>query len=78
MHDFEMGQPVRDREDGGDFDSQPDKRILGKEGTIGYAARIRLGSGNPPTAYLVESYNGESLAISETWLEPAEAPGVTE
>lgn len=103
MPDFEMGQRVRVREDlphdervlragqgrdGGDADSIPQKRLLGKEGTIGLAARIRLGyargccvvgagwqTGPHPTAYYVEFDDGESVLITATWLEPTEAPG---
>ena len=68
--DFEIGQRVRVREEGGDSDSQPKKRLLGKEGTIPYGAeRPRFGPSRPP-AYYVEFDNGETALIGVTWLEP--------
>lgn len=75
MPDFEMGQRVRVLEEGRDADAQPEKRLLGKEGTIGHAARIRIEQRGRPTAYYVEFDNGETVLIGATWLEPSEAPG---
>ena len=74
MPEFEMGQRVRVREEGGDPRVQPEKRLLGKEGTIGLAAQVAIGLGGPPPAHYVKLDNGESLLISATWLEPSEAP----
>ncbi len=74
MPEFEMGQRVRVREEGGDPRVQPEQRLLGNEGTVGLAAQVPIGPGGPPTAHYVKLDNGESLLISATWLEPSEAP----
>lgn len=70
MPEFQMGQRVRVREEGGDADSQPEKRLLGKEGTIGLAAQVPTRRGDPPIAYYVDFDNGESLLINASCLEP--------
>ncbi len=71
--EFQPGQRVRVREEGGARRSQPDGRFLGKEGTI------QCGTGNLegglPTFYLVEfdkaKWRDKVMAISADWLEPA-------
>ena len=72
MPEFHPGQPVRVREDGGNSSSQPDFRLLGKEGTIQYGTGGTLEG--PPTFYFVEFDNARAadkmLAISADWLEP--------
>ena len=66
MSEFQPGQRVRVREDGGDGSSRPDGRYIGKWGTIQRRA------GNLyvlPTFYFVEFDSGEVFAINPTWLE---------
>ena len=71
MPEFQEGQRVRVRDEGGDPATQPDLGILCREGTI------RYGTGNldggPPTFYFVEfdrSLRQKVHAISADWLEP--------
>ncbi len=69
MPEFVEDQRVRVREEGGAPSSQPDKCLLGKEGTIFAAAQREIGSGRP-ISYWVEFDNGVVEAISPDWLEP--------
>ena len=69
MPEFEEDQRVRVREAGGAPSSQPDKSLLGKEGTIFAAAQREIGSGRP-ISYWVEFDSGVVEAISPDWLEP--------
>lgn len=63
--EFRPGQRVRVREEGGDPDSQPDERFLGKEATIAGRA--------PSCAYWVAFVDsGEAEAIGIDWLESVE------
>ena len=72
MPEFQPGQRVRVRDEGGDSSSMPDMKFLGKEGTI------QSGTGNldggPPTFYFVEFDRPRAgqkvMAISPDWLEP--------
>ena len=69
MPEFQSGQSVRVREDGGDPSSPPDKTLLGKKGTI------QVGTGEPRGRgrhflYLVLFDNEEVRAISGDRLEP--------
>ena len=67
--EFQPDQCVRVREEGGDPSSRPDKKLLGKEGTIEYpTGTLERGL---PTSYLVE-IGREVFAISADWLESAE------
>ncbi len=71
MPDFEMGQRVRVREEGGAPGTQPDMRFLGREGTI-QSSTGNL-EGGPPTFYFVEFDRPppwKVMAISADWLEP--------
>ena len=65
MPDFETGQSVRVREEGGRAGSRPEIRWLGKEGTIALVAQVE-----PFFAYIVEFENEERVRINPTWLEP--------
>ena len=65
--EFEMGQTVRVRQDGGDPRVQPDMALRGKEGTIS-AAPVRNGRA-PVMAYFVEFGTGDAHMIGATWLE---------
>ena len=73
MPEFQPGQHVRVREEGGDPRVLPDNRWLGKEGTIQHATGNLL-ENDPPTFYFVEFDNARSadkvMAISPDWLEP--------
>ena len=71
MPEFEMGQRVRVREEGGAPGLQPDKRFLGKEGTVQYSTGIPL-EGDPLTFYSVEFDSGEVELINPRWLESVE------
>ncbi len=70
MPEFQPGQRVKVREEGGAPGTQPDMRFLGKEGTI------QSGTGNPdggpPTFYFVEFDRAPTwkkvMAISADWL----------
>ena len=70
--EFQPGQRVMVRKEGWPLRSVPDRRWLGKEGTI------RYGTGNleggPPTFYFVEfdssPFLDKVMAISADWLEP--------
>ncbi len=72
MPEFQEGQRVRVRDEGGKPATQPDMRFLGKEGTIQY------GTGTfpegLPTFYHVEFDRPQAgqkvMAISPDWLEP--------
>ncbi len=70
--EFQPGQRVKVREEGGDSSSQPDFRLLGREGTIQYGTGGTLEG--PPTFYFVEFDNARPadkvMAISPDWLEP--------
>ncbi len=70
MAEFQPGQRVRVREEGGDPDSQPEERVLGEEGIIWY------GSGSDERGftnlYFVEFDDGVVVAVSPGWLESAE------
>ena len=72
MPEFQPGQRVRVRKEGGDSDTQPDKSVLGKEGTIQYGTGNL--EGGPPTFYFVEFDSGRFLdkvmATSADWLAP--------
>ncbi len=69
MPEFQPGQRVRVREDGGDSSSRPDRRYIGKWGTIQH----RTGNlDGPPTFYFVEFDAGGVFAISPNWLERLE------
>ena len=76
MPEFQPGERVRVREEGEEPRVHPDKKWLGKEGTIQY------GTGNlhrgPPTFYFVEFDSSplmdKVMAISPDWLEPRGAP----
>ena len=70
MPEFQPGQRVRVRDEGGDSSSMPDMRFLGKEGTIQYGTGNL--DGGPPTFYFVEfdrSPGQKVMAISADWLE---------
>ncbi len=71
MPDFEPGQRVRVRENGGASALQPDKRFQGKEGTVQYSTGIPL-EGDPLTFYSVELDRGEVELINPRWLESVE------
>ena len=67
---FQPGQRVRVREEGWPLRSVPDKRWLGREGTIQYGTGNLEGS--PPTFYFVEfdssPFLDNVMAISADWL----------
>ncbi len=71
MAEFQPGQRVRVREEGGARSSQPDGRFLGKEGTIQYGTGNL--EGGSPTFYFVEFDSSplmdKVMAISPDWLE---------
>ena len=69
MPEFQPGQRVRVREDGGDPSYPPDKTLLGNEGTIQYGTGEPGGRGRH-FLYFVEFDNNEVRAISGDWLEP--------
>ncbi len=72
MSEFQPGQRVRVLEEGGDPSVHPDRKWLGKEGTI------QSGTGDlhrgAPTFYFVEfdsaPFLDKVMAISPDWLEP--------
>ena len=67
MPEFRPGQRVRVREDGGSASSMPERKFIGKWGTI------QRGTGSlsgPWPFYFVEFDNGEVFAVSSDWLEP--------
>ena len=68
MPEFQPGQRVRVRDEGGDSSSMPDMRFLGKEGTIQYGTGNL--EGGPPTFYFVKFDSTQVMAISADWLEP--------
>ncbi len=71
MPEFQEGQRVRVRDDGGDCGSQPDMVYQGEEGTIQYGTGNL--DGGPPTFYFVEfdrAPGHKVMAISPDWLEP--------
>ncbi len=68
MPEFRPNQRIRVREEGGDPSSQPDERVLGKEGTIEFGTWSM--EGRPAAAYFVQLDSGEVLPISGDWLEP--------
>ena len=67
---FQPGRRVRVRNEARDPDSQPDERLLGKEGIV-----LR-GPGSEDSSltivYFVEFDSGEVKPISPRWLEGAE------
>ncbi len=65
--EFQEGQRVRVREDGGAPPTRPDKR-LGQVGTIQSTAQRDMGSGRP-ISYWVEFRHGMIEPISPEWLE---------
>ena len=72
--EFQPGQRVRVREEGGAPSSEPPKRWLGKEGTIQYGTGRPVEAG-PPTFYFVEfdraPFLDNVMAISADWLGPS-------
>ncbi len=75
MPEFQEGQRVRVREDGGSPATQPASGFLGKEGTVQYGTGNL--EGGPPTFYFVEFDKSRAygraygvMAISPDWLEP--------
>ncbi len=68
MPEFQPGQRVRVRDDGGDPDTQPDESLLGKHGTIWH------GTGSEDSGltihYFVELDDEQVEIISPDWLEP--------
>ncbi len=69
MPEFQPGQRVRVREEGGDPDSQPEERVLGEEGIIWYGS---ASEDSGLTFYFVEFDSGVVVAISPDWLESTE------
>ena len=72
MPEFQEGQRVRVLEEGGDPSVHPDRKWLGKEGTIQYGTgTLHRGA---PTFYFVEfdsePFLDNVMAISPDWLEP--------
>ncbi len=74
MPEFQALQRVGVREEGGAPSSEPDKRWLGKEGTIQRGTGLVGGPSGPPRFYFVEFDSSPLLdkvmAISPDWLEP--------
>ncbi len=68
MPEFKPNQRVRVREEGGDPSSQPDKSLLGKEGTIEFGTWNV--EGRRAAAYFVQLDSGEVRPIGGDWLEP--------
>lgn len=72
MPEFQEGQRVRVREDGGSPATQPASGFLGKEGTVQYGTGNL--EGGAPTFYFVEfdsaPFLDKVMAISPAWLEP--------
>ena len=70
---FQPGQRGRVRRDGWSLRFEPDKRWLGREGTIQYGTGRPVEAG-PPTFYIVEFDSSpvmdKVMAISADWLEP--------
>ena len=66
MSEFQPGQRVRVRENGGPG-TRPFETRLGTEGTVWYATGNA--DGGPPTFYFVEFESGVVEAISPSWLE---------
>ena len=66
--EFQPGQGVKVREEGGDPNSHSDQSVLGKQGIIWY------GTGSEDSrltiTYFVELDSGEVESISPDWLEP--------
>ena len=65
--EFQPGQLVRVRTEGGDASSQPDTSLLGKDGTVWYGAGSE--DSDLTMLYFVELDNGEVEVISPDWLE---------
>ena len=68
MSEFQPGQRVRVRDEGGDFSYPPDKSLLGKEATIKYGTATW--EAGPANAYWVEFDDGEVFVIAGDWIEP--------
>ena len=68
MPEFQEGQRVRVREEGGASPTRPDKR-LGQVGTIQSTAQRDVGSGRP-ISYWVEFDSEVVEAIGTDWLWP--------
>ena len=66
--EFQPHQRVRVREESGGG-PQPDKRWVGKEGTIRYSIGSPL-EGGLLSFYFVEFDGGEVESMSHDWLEP--------
>ena len=66
MPEFQPGQRVRVREEGGNPTYPPDKSLLGKEATIKYGTATW--EAGPANAYWVEFDGGEVFAITGDWL----------
>ena len=69
MPEFQPGQRVSlVRDEGGDPDTQPDKSLLGKEGTVWH------GTGSEDSGltihYFVELDDEQVEGVSPDWLEP--------
>ncbi len=73
MSEFQPGQRVRVLEEGGDPSVHPDRKWLGKEGTIQYGTGNR--EGGPPTFYFVKYDSRHVMAVSTDWLEPRRSCG---
>ena len=68
MPEFQPGQRVRVCEEGGDLDTQPEQRLLGKEGTIWHATGSE--DSGLTIHYFVELDDDQVEIISPDWLEP--------
>ena len=68
MPEFQPGQHVRVRKEGGDRASRPDRRFMGKQGIIQHSTGRP--EGGPPNFYVVE-FHREVRAIPTDWLEPS-------
>ena len=68
--EFQPGQRVRVREAGGG-NSPPERRWLGKEGTIRYGTVTPVvGVAPMPSIYFVEFHTGDVESFTPDWLEP--------
>ena len=67
--EFQPGLRVRVCEEGGDPDTQPDKSVLGKEGTIWHGTGSE--ESGLTTHYFVELDDEQIEIISPDWLEPS-------
>ena len=68
--EFQPGQRVRVREQGGAPSTRPEQRWLGKEGSIRYdIVRPLVGVAPLPSIYFVEFDSGEVKSFTPDWLE---------